>query len=456
MGTQGVNGLWYIGDRLLIPCTGNICKKLFHLAHDACGHFGSDKSYAMLRNDYYWPNMHRDLEGAYIPVCEECQRNKSPTSKPRGPLHPLPVPEERGVSIALDFIGPLPEDEGKDCILTITDHLGGSDIQIISTHCDISATELAELFFTHWYCKNGLPLNIILDRDKLFVSNFWRALNALTDVKLKMSMAYHLESDGVSEQMNKTINQCLHYYVQHNQRGWVKVLPKIHFDIMNSISSSMGFTRFQLHFGRSLRIIPPLVPEHLPTDIPPLDAKKAQSFLTSIQDNIFEVQDNLLMVKITQAHHTNKNRGPEEIYKIGDRVMLSTFHRRREYHKKGEKRSAKFFPCFDGPYTITACHPEKSTYMLELPAHSNLFPTFHASLLKCFHENDADLFPSREHVTPSPIIMEDGLEEYFVERILDARRQGRGWQFLIHWTGYGPEHNSWLNAKSLEECEALD
>ncbi len=63
--------------------------------------------------------MQHDLEQSFIPGCVPCQRNKSSTTKPAGPLHPLPIPDQRGNSIAMDFIGPLPEDEGYNCLLTI-------------------------------------------------------------------------------------------------------------------------------------------------------------------------------------------------------------------------------------------------------------------------------------------------------------------------------------------------
>ena len=105
---------------------------MFHLSHDTLGHFGADKSYANLRDAYYWPNMQQDLEKVYIPSCVDCQRNKSPTTKPPGPLHSLPVPDEHGQSIAMDFIGPLKEDLGFNCTLSITDQLG-VDIRIIPT-----------------------------------------------------------------------------------------------------------------------------------------------------------------------------------------------------------------------------------------------------------------------------------------------------------------------------------
>jgi hypothetical protein len=113
----------------------------------------------------------------------------------------------------MDFIGPLPPDEGFDCILSITDRLH-SDICIIPTWTNISAKELAVIFFNNWYCKNSLPLDIISDCNKLFISEFWQALHQLTGVKLKLSSSYHPQTDGVSERSNKTINQSLCYHIR--------------------------------------------------------------------------------------------------------------------------------------------------------------------------------------------------------------------------------------------------
>jgi Integrase zinc binding domain len=169
-GITNSNGLLYIGSRLVILRYGDIRENLFQLTHDSLGHFGADKSYGSLCDAYYWPNMCRDLEKSYIPSCINCQRNKSRMTKPAGPLHPLPVPYACGDSITIDFIGPLP---GFDMILSMTDCLG-SDIRIIPTHSTISANELAVLFFDNWYCENGLPRDIVSDRDKLFVSHFWK------------------------------------------------------------------------------------------------------------------------------------------------------------------------------------------------------------------------------------------------------------------------------------------
>ena len=152
--------------------------------------------------------MRKDLETVYIPSCADCQRNKSTTSKPIGLLHPLPVPDNRCDSVAIDFVGPLPPDEGYNSFVTFTDHLG-SDIWIIPMTTTLSAEKFAELFFKHWYCKNGLPLEIISDQDKIFLSCFWKELHKLTGIKLKMSTAYHPKLDGASKRTNKTVIQAI-------------------------------------------------------------------------------------------------------------------------------------------------------------------------------------------------------------------------------------------------------
>lgn len=381
-------------------------------------------------------------------------RNKSRTTATSGPLHPLPVPDARGDSVAIDFIGPLPEDCGYDMLVTMTDRLN-SDIRLVPCKSNITAEHFATLFFDNWFCENGLPREIISDRDKIFLSKFWRSLHKLTGIKLKMSSAYHPETDGSSERTNKTVNQCLRYYVDRNHKGWVKSLPRVRFQLMNTINASTGFSPFQLHIGRSPRVLPPLVDNaNTPTEEP--DEERARKVLTDLQLNVLEAQDNLLMAKAAQATNTNKHRSAELVLAKGDRVMLATKHRRREYIQKGDKRVAKFMPRFDGPYTILDAHPETSTYTLDLPNSPNIFPTFHSSQLRQFHANDSSLFPSRELPRPGPVVTEDGQHENFIEKIIDERRVGRGKQFLVRWVGFDEADDEWLPRRELEDCEALD
>ena len=131
-GTHLVNGLWSVGDPLVIPQIGDLQENLYHLVHDLLGHFRADKSYSSLHDNYYWPNMCTDLEKSYILTCDACQWNKSQTTKPPGPPHPLLILDKCGDSVTLDLIGPLPANKGYNCILSMTDRLS-SNVWIIPT-----------------------------------------------------------------------------------------------------------------------------------------------------------------------------------------------------------------------------------------------------------------------------------------------------------------------------------
>jgi hypothetical protein len=112
---------------------------------------------------------------------------------------------------------------------------------------------------------------------------------------------------------------------------------------------------------------------------------------------------------------------------------------------------------YDGPYNITKIDPIHSTVTLNIPRSHKIFPVFHTSEILPFIENNEELFPSRILHAPEPVIVNDSLE-YLIDKIIDEKKlRGRGgWQYLVRWIGQGPENDTWLPQKELEECEALD
>jgi hypothetical protein len=82
-------------------------------------------------------------------------------------------------------------------------------VKIKPTTSSATAPAIANLVYRSWYHQFGLPTAITSDRDKLFVSKFWMELFKRIDVQLRMSTAYHLETDSSSERSNKTIIEAL-------------------------------------------------------------------------------------------------------------------------------------------------------------------------------------------------------------------------------------------------------
>jgi hypothetical protein len=155
----------------------------------------------------------------------------------------------------MDFIGPLPENNSYNSILTIADHLN-SEYCFFSTRTDVSEKQLVLLFFDKWYCKNSLPAKLFSDHDKLFMSCFWHYFRLLMGIKYICSTLYHPQTNSASEQTNKILIQALRFHVEWNQKGWVAALPQIRFNLRCTINKSTGYTPFMLHHGRNPLILP--------------------------------------------------------------------------------------------------------------------------------------------------------------------------------------------------------
>lgn len=158
-----------------------------------------------------------------------------------GLLCPLPVPHHPWEDLSLDFITGLPPYHGNSVILVVVDrfskgiHLG----MLPSSH---TAHAVASLFMDIVGKIHGLPRSLVSDRDPLFVSKFWQELFQLSGTQLRMSSAYHPQSDGQTEVLNKIIEQYLRAFVHRRSRTWGKLLLWVEWSHNTSWNVGTGST----------------------------------------------------------------------------------------------------------------------------------------------------------------------------------------------------------------------
>ena len=440
------NGLIYLHDgRLCIPDSKSTRELLLHQHHDNENHFGIGKSYQALSRRYFWPGLSKDVR-KYTASCPQCLRNKSSNQVPAGLLHPLPIPHERFSDIAMDFVGPIPKSNGYDMILVITDRLTNY-VRIEPTHSTATAPDIALLVYNTWCRQFGLPQRIISDRDKLFMSQFWKTLHKLLGIEIQASTSYHPQTDGSSERSNKTVIQALRNYVNRRQTDWTKHLIHVETAMNNSVNATTELIPTELLYGSPIRLFPTLDD----TDINDIQLPAVRNYIDRIMESIAIAKDNHITAKTIQTRNANRSRRPDPIYKVGDMVMLNSRNIRRRIKKNG--RSAKLYPRFLGPFKIIRAEPKTSNYKLELLPKvdfTSIHPNFHSSLLRPYHPNDPEQFPKREPPRPGPVIPDDPEgAQYTVERLIDHRPQKNPRQYLVRWEGWDESHDQWVAKKDI-------
>ena len=127
------------------------------------GHFGIEKTMAVLQKYFYWPKLRQDVN-RYIKSCTACVIAK-PTVKKQGLYTPLPTPNGPWESISMDYMSVLPSTKhGNDCVFVVVYHFSKMAI-LIACKKSISAESTAKLFFKHVWVHFGLPHTIISDQD---------------------------------------------------------------------------------------------------------------------------------------------------------------------------------------------------------------------------------------------------------------------------------------------------
>jgi hypothetical protein len=120
-----LDGVWYKEGRTVVTEELGGKHDIIKAHHDppVHGHPGINRTIQIVECNYWWPQLRQDVKD-YVQGCTDCQHHKvnnRPTKAPLRPIYPKleAMPFE---TIALDFITKLPESQGYDSILTVTDH----------------------------------------------------------------------------------------------------------------------------------------------------------------------------------------------------------------------------------------------------------------------------------------------------------------------------------------------
>ncbi|KAI4305622.1 hypothetical protein L6164_028978 [Bauhinia variegata] len=124
---------------------------------------------------------------------------KTLTHAPYGTLQPFLILQSIWEDISLDFIVGLFPYRGNTVILVVVDRFSKA------THFEMLLTHFIAIIVVHLFCHivckhHGMPRSIVSDRDPVFMSRFWQELFKASGIKLRMSSAYYLQSNGQTEQ----------------------------------------------------------------------------------------------------------------------------------------------------------------------------------------------------------------------------------------------------------------
>ena len=361
-----------------------------------------------------------------------------------GLLAPLPIPGKPWESIGMDFITHLPKTKsGYTALYVVIDRLTKLTHIGPTTHT-ATAEDTAQLFLDLVYKHHGLPQNIVSDRDVKFTSSFWNSFCEQVGVKLSMSSAYHPETDGQTERMNRVIVDMMRHYISPTHDDWDEHLIAVEFAINNAYQQSIGTTPFRFTYGQN-----PLTPVSL--RIPKIENPAALHVSQSLQERLQRAKLCLEAAQQRQKVYADQERRPIS-YEPGEEVLINTENIRRT-----GIGTPKFMPLWLGPFKVLK-RVEPTSYELELAPNMRRHDVFHVSLLKKWNSEKHGVIPI------PPMLTLGEQQEFEVQKIIGDRTKhayaGRGKgrpklrrEYLVSRRGQDSSQNTWEPEKNLKNAQ---
>ena len=135
-----------------------------------------------------------------------------------------------------------------------------------------SAETVTHLLVTEVISRFGVPLQIHTDQGHNFESMVFKEVCRLFDIEKTWTTPLHPRSDGMVEQLNRTLEAMLSKFVHENQWNWDRLLPLLAMAYQSAVHESTGCTPNELMFGRDVRLPVDLMFGSPPVPVTPQDS----------------------------------------------------------------------------------------------------------------------------------------------------------------------------------------
>ena len=195
---------------------------MFEEAHS--GKFGAHlrdaKVHGELSKHYWWPKKRSDIS-KWCQSCLVCAI-RYPGRAAHPTLTPIPV-EGPFHRVGVDVIHFTTSHDGNHYAVVFTDYFTKWP-EVFATK-DYTTLTIAKLFVQEIICRHGVPCQLLLDRGPAFLSYPMTEICEFLGVSKINTTAYHPQTNGLTEQFNRTLTDMLAKKVEQNGRDWDSHIP---------------------------------------------------------------------------------------------------------------------------------------------------------------------------------------------------------------------------------------
>jgi transposase InsO family protein len=200
--------------------------------------------------------MHEDTK-RYVASCPECQRTGNISQRNSTPLR-YNLQIDLFNVWGIDFMGPFENSHGYEHILVMVDYVCK---WVEAMPCrKASMEESIAMIKSMIFPRFGTPRILISDGGTHFTKkNFKKCLSKL-GIELRVSMAYHPQTNGQAETLNRQLKIILNKTIEKGGKDWSKKLDGAMWAYRTAFKTLIGMTPYQFVYRKACHL--PVELEH--------------------------------------------------------------------------------------------------------------------------------------------------------------------------------------------------
>ena len=214
--------------------------------HDKMGHQGNNWTYSLIKRQYYWKGMAKNVKD-YIQRCPACRQEKACVQL--YPMHMMEIPDRPFNKIAMDLVRDFTEsNKGNKHILTIIDLLTGwPEAILIPNKC---ADTITKAFIRHYLPRHMCPRFILSDNGTEFKNQIFDKMTKDLGIERIFSAPYHPQSNGKLETFHKFLKPTLKKMCAEDRDNWDNYVEQVLGTYRGVPNLMTGESPFFLVYGR--------------------------------------------------------------------------------------------------------------------------------------------------------------------------------------------------------------
>eukprot|EP00079_Xenopus_tropicalis_P031375 XP_017945146.1 PREDICTED: uncharacterized protein LOC108644818 [Xenopus tropicalis] len=309
--------------------------------HDKNGHLGTEKTYGLIQDRFYWPKM-RETVTDYCRRCLRCLQRKTLPIK-AAPLEHLKSSGPLDL-VCMDFLCIDPDSKGVGNILVVTDHYTRY-AQAFPTK-DQKAATVAKVLWEKFFIHYGLPVRLHSDQGRDFESKLIKELLQMLNISKSRTTPYHPQGDAQPERFNRTLLNMLGTLNVKEKRFWSRHVSTMVHAYNCTRHETTGYSPYFLMFGREARLPIDL---YFGVSVDGMGSISHSQYVAKLKDDLSKAY------RLAEGNASKTNQGNKRRYDArvrhnelvpGDRVLLRNLGNNAQ-HKLSDRWRTDFYVVVD-------------------------------------------------------------------------------------------------------------